>query len=338
VGLADRLGATALKTDPLHLLGIARFEMGDLEGIADVRAGVQLGLEAGLGSETGTAMSDLGATLWLSESPAAGLAGKREAAAFAASRGLAYMVKTTLAESLWLRFDAGEWDALLESADELIDWERERGSARLTMIALTAKARVLVARGDIAGAIAIEPELLERARGQGDSQDLVSGLPTAAAIRTAAGDRDGALRLIAELAAETRDRDPSKRAHELPLATRVCVAWDSADLARSMLPSGESNYLRSRLCIAASEAMLTESTGDLEAASRQHVAAADGWASYGDPAEEAYARIGAGRCLAGLGRAQEALPSLRRGRELARALRARPLVDEAARLERARGS
>src|SRR4029079_13604776 len=97
-----------------------------------------------------------------------------------------------------------------------------------------------------------------------------SGLPTAAAIRTAAGDREAALRLIAELAAETRDRDPSKRAHELPRATRVCFAWDSADLARSMLPSGESNYLRSRLCIAASEAVLTESSGGPRGARPQH--------------------------------------------------------------------
>jgi DNA-binding SARP family transcriptional activator len=329
VRLADRLGATELKTDPLHLLGIARFEMGDLDGIADVRAGVKLGLEAGLGSDTGTAMSDLGATLWLSESPVSGLAAKDEAAAFAASRGLTYMVKTTLAESLWLQFDAGEWDALLDAANDLIEWERERGSGRLTMIALTAKARVLVSRGDVAGAVAIETELLDRARGQGDSQDLVSGLPTAAAIRSAAGDRDAALRLIAELAATTRDRDPSKRAHELPLATRICVAWGSADLARSMLPAGESNYLRSRLCIAASEAMLTEADGDLAAASRQFRAAALGWASYGNPAEEAFAQLGAGRCLVALGRSREAVPDLERARELATILGARPLIDEA---------
>jgi DNA-binding SARP family transcriptional activator len=338
VRLADRLGVPALKTDPLHLLGIARFEMGDLDGITDVRAGVQLGLEAGLGAETGTAMSDLAATLWLSESPMAGLAMKHEAATFAASRGLAYMVKTTLAESLWLRFDAGEWDALLESADELIDWERERGSGRLTMIALTAKARVLITRGDVAGAIAIEPELLERARGQGDSQDLVSALPTAAAIRSAAGDGKAALALIAELAAETRDRDPSKRAHELPQATRVAIAWGSADLARSMLPLGEPNYLRSRLCIAASEAMLIESGGDLGAASRAYEAAAAGWAAYGDPAEEAYARVGAARCLAGLGRTRGAARNLRAGRTLAEALRAKPLIEEAARVEATLGN
>jgi len=84
--------------------------------------------------------------------------------------------------------------------------------------------------------------------------------------------------------------------------------------------------------------MLTESSGELEAAASQHATAAEGWASYGDPAEEAYARIGAGRCLASLGRAQEALSSLRSGGELAAFLKAQPLVDEAARWARTLGS
>jgi DNA-binding SARP family transcriptional activator len=335
VDLADRLGATALKCDPLHLLGIARFEMGDLSGIDDVRAGVQLGLEAGLGSESQAAMSDLAATLWLSESPAAGLKVKTEAAAFGASRGLTYLEKTTQAQSLWLRFDAGDWDTLIDSADELIAWERARGSGRVTMIALGAKAQVLIERGDTSGAVALEAEFLQRARAMGDSQDIVPALSTGAAIRSAVGDGVGALQLIEELAEQTRDRDPSKRAHNLTLATRVAVAWGAADLARSMVPSGEPNYLRSRLCIAASEAMLTEASGDLEAASLQYIDAARGWAAYGAPAEEAYARIGAARCLAAVGRGRDAAGHLRAGLRLAETLRARPLIEEAARLDEA---
>ncbi|MBI2781342.1 MAG: AAA family ATPase [Chloroflexi bacterium] len=329
---ADRLGAPALKSEPLHYMGIARFEAGDLGGIADIRAAVQLGLEAGLSWDTGAAQTDLGAVLWLSEGPAAGLAAKRVAASFAADRGLTYLERTTRAESLWLEFDAGEWDTLLEGADALIAWERERGPGRVTMIAVTAKARVLAERGETAEALELEPELLSRARGQGDSQDLVPSFATAAAIRAAAGDGETALRMIAELAALTRDLDPSKRAHELPIATRVAVGWGSADLARGMIPDGDPVYLRSKLCTAASRAVLTEADGRLEEAILQYDETARAWAAYGCPFEEAHALIGAARCLYGVGRGHAAAAGLERARELAGALGAQPMLEALDRL------
>jgi hypothetical protein len=161
----------------------------------------------------------------------------------------------------------------------------------------------------------------------------VPAFATAAAIRSAAGDGEAALAFIGELATATRDRDPSKRAHELPVATRVAVKFGAADLARGMTPDGEPNYLRSRLCIAASRAMLAESDGALEEASRLHAEAAEALAAYGWPWEEAQAQVGAARCLLATGRPEEAGPRLTRAREIAVALGARPLLDEIARLE-----
>jgi DNA-binding SARP family transcriptional activator/tetratricopeptide (TPR) repeat protein len=332
---ADRLGATSLKCEPLHYLGIGRFEMGDLDGIADVRRAVQLGLDAGLSWDTGMAQTDLGAMLWLSEGPAAGLAAKRVARSFAADRGLGYHERSTRAESLWLEFDAGEWDTLLAGADELIDWERDRGPGRITMIATTAKARVLVERGEVEAAVGIEDEFLRRARALGDSQDLVPTFATAATIRAAAGDGEPALRLVRELAEATHDRDPSKRAHELPATTRVAVAFGSAEIARRMIPEGEPTYLRSRLCIAISRALLAESDGAFDEAAWLHAEAARGLAEYGWPFEEAHARVGAARCLLALGRRADARPDLDRARELATALRARPMLEAIDRLEAA---
>jgi DNA-binding SARP family transcriptional activator len=324
---ADRLGAPALKCEPLHYMGIARFELGDLGGIEDIRSAVQRGLEAGLSWDTATAQTDLGATLWLSEGPAAGLAAKRVAASLGADRGLTYLERTTRGECLWLEFDAGEWDTLLEGADALIAWEHERGAGRITMIAQTAKARVLAERGETAAALELEPEILRRARGLGDSQDLVPSFATAAAIRAAAGEGETALRLIAELAEVTRDRDPSKRAHELPTATRVAVEWGSADLARGMIPDGDPVYLRSKLCIAASRALLAEADGDLEDAVVRYREAASAWAAYGCPAEEARALIGAARCLRSVGRQHEAAAGMQRAGALARSLGARPMLE-----------
>jgi len=337
MALADRLGAVALKCEPLHYVGIARFEMGDLAGIDDLRGAVRQGLEAGLSWYTCNAQTDLGATLWLSEGPARGLAAKRDAATFAAERGLAYLGLTIRAESLWLEYDAGEWDRLLESADSLIEWGRQRGPDRVTMIALTAKARVLAARGEADAALELEDELLRRARALGDSQDLVPAFATAASIRSLVGDGAAAVELVRQLADATRDRDPSKRAHELPQATRVAVAWGAADLARGMVPDGEPNYLRSQLCIASSEAILAEADGDVEGAARRYVEAAAGWAVYGDPYEEAHALVGAGRCLVALGRGDDAATHLGAARRRVVALGAQPLVAEITRIEATTG-
>jgi len=333
MALADQLGAPALKCEPLHYLGIARFEMGDLAGLDDLRAAVQQGLDAGLSWYTCSAQTDLGATLWLSEGPAAGLTAKRVAATFAAERGLSYLELTIRAESLWLEYDAGEWDRLLQTAEALIDWGRQRGPDRVTMIAVTAKARVLAARGQVGAALELEDEILGRARALGDSQDLVPAFATAASIRSLAGDGAAAIELVRELADATRDRDPSKRAHELSEATRVAVAWGAADLARGMIPDGEPNYLRSQLCIAASLATLAEADGDADVAAGRYLEAATSWAAYGDPYEEARALVGAGRCLASLGRPADATSSLERATALARALGAEPLLAAILRVE-----
>lgn len=332
---ADRIGLIALKCEPLHYMGIARFELGDLDGIADVREAVKLSLEAGLSWATAMAQTDLGAMLWLSEGPMEGLAAKRLSASFGADRGLTYHERSTRAESLWLEFDGGQWDALIQGADELIEWERDRGAGRVTMIATTAKARVLAERGDIDAALALEAEVVSRARGLGDSQDLVPSFATAAAIRSAAGDGEAALRYVAQLASVTRDRDPSKRAHELAVATRVAVAWGAADLARGMVPNGEPNYLRSRLCIASSLALLAEADGDLAGAANRHTDAAREWAAYGHPLEEAHALLGAARCLQAMGRGDEGGAAMQRVVTLAQALGARPVLESLDRLRAA---
>ncbi|HJP88093.1 MAG TPA: BTAD domain-containing putative transcriptional regulator [Candidatus Limnocylindrales bacterium] len=335
ISVAGQLAIPVLQLEPLHYHGIARFEMGDVGGIDDIRASVQLGLEAGLSWEVGLVQTDLAATLWLSEGPGAGLAAKQFGAQFCSDRGLPYLERTTRAESLWLQYDAGEWDAVVAGADALIAWEQERGPGRLTTIAKSAKARVLASRGAVDEALELGSEVLARARAMGDSQDLVPAYATGAAIHAAAAQGENAVLLIRELADAMRDRDPSKRAHELPTATRVAVAFGAADVARAMIPEGEPNYLRSRLCIAAGRAILAESDGALEEAAWLYAEAAEGLAAYGWPFEEAHAHVGSARSLISLGRAAAAGAPLVRARNLATGLRAEPMLEEISRLESA---
>jgi hypothetical protein len=86
--------------------------------------------------------------------------------------------------------------------------------------------------------------------------------------------------------------------------------------------------------LAASGATLAELGGALAEAERRYLAAAEGWAGFGSPEEEAYARIGAARCMLALGHDRLAMGrSLGRARQLAAALGAGDVLTEVARLE-----
>lgn len=327
--LADRLGSDALKVQPLHHLGIARFESGDETGIDDIREAVRIGLEAGLSAETATAHSNLAATIWVTDGPVAALAEKRGAAAFASSRGLVSLEKTIRAESLWQQFDAGAWDDALESANLLLA-DQALDSNRVTTMAQTVKGRILVERGRTQEAGDLEREFLTRARALRDPQDLGPALAAAAALRYAMGDLEAAAGLIDELERVTRGRDPSQRVHELPLAARVCRASGTIAVAEALIPArGAPTYTRARICLASGRALVAEAHGELRAAVELHATAASGWRTFGCPAEEAHSLLGQARCLVGLGRSTEAAASAREARRIARRLRAPQLTAEA---------
>jgi tetratricopeptide (TPR) repeat protein len=312
LAIADGLGEVVLKVQPLHHLGIARFESGDLGGIDDIRAAMQIGLEAGLSLETGTAYSNLGAVVWVTDGPLPALAIKQEAAAFASSRGLTALERTIRAESLWQQFDAGLWDDGLEATDQLIEGERGRGPSRVATMAMTVKTRTLAERGRFEEAAALEPEFLNRARELADPQDLGPALAASASLQAGLGNTAGAAALIAELEEVTRGRDASQRVHELPHAARVCLAGGTIDVARALIPERDApTYPRARLCLASGGALIAEADGKDEEAARLHAEAADGWAQFGCPAEEAHARIGFGRAAGRMGRTSDATVNLK---------------------------
>ena len=330
LALADQLGMVSLTCRPLQFLGNARFQLGDLSGLDDMRQAVQIGLEAGLSWETGTAYANLAEPVWLVEGPAAGVELKRTAAEFSISRGLTYYGTYIHAEMLWLLFDLGRWDELVASADEALVWDREHGGSQVSMIAATMKARVLQCRGKTADASALETAYLARAQQIGDPQVVVPALATAAAVRHARGDASGAVALIEELEERTRDLVVVHRVQELPVVARICAASGAIGTARAfVLSEGDLFFARGRQCVTTARAVLAEADGDIDQAHALYATAADGWRQFGCPAERAYALLGEGRCLVALGRAGEATAILREARQIARALKARPLVAEA---------
>jgi tetratricopeptide (TPR) repeat protein len=330
LALADQLGLVSLKSRPLQFLGSARFELGDLAGLDDMRQALRIGLETGLSWETGTAYSNLAEPIWLTEGPAAGLELKRTAVEFSISRGLTYYANYIGAEMLWLLFDIGRWDELLASADEAIRWDGDHGGSQISMIALTMKARVLACRGQTAAASALEPAYLPPAQEIGDAQALVPALVSAALGRLALRDVTGAVALIEELDERTHGRVVLQRVQELPAVARICAAGDAAATARRFIPTdGDLFFARGRHGVTTARAVLAEADGDLEGARALYATAARGWHEFGCPGEHASALIGEGRCLVALGRAEEARAFADDARQIATALKARPLAAEA---------
>src|SRR5207253_9487743 len=134
---------------------------------ADFRESIRLGVELGLGAETGLGYQNLANVVWWLEGARRALPLADRAVEFSTRRGLEQPGRYGAGERLWLLFDLGEWDRLLRDADELTAWEEAATGARIGQIrgmALPFKASVLVRRGDIAGAKALADRFLPRLR------------------------------------------------------------------------------------------------------------------------------------------------------------------------------
>ena len=330
--LAERLGLDAEAIRARQLRGLARCQLGDVaEGLADLREALRLSLGLGLGNETTRSYGNLGDWVWVADGPAQGLEVKRAGIDFGERHGLTLPVMWAKAETLWPLFDLGEWDELLRVAGELVEWDRRQSAGQVTAIALTYTAYVLVFRGALGQAHALAEAFLPRAREIRDPQVLVPAVAVVSLIEHARGNRLTAVRLIEELEEVTRDRAVF-RARHLPEALRVCVAAGALPLAETLVATSGHTAARHRHSALTGRGVLAEARGRLEEASAIYGAAAERWADYGHVLERGQAALGGGRCLAALGRHDEAAAQLDEARSAFDTLGAEPLRREVDRI------
>jgi len=128
----------------------------------------------------------------------------------------------------------------------------------------------------------------------------------AAVARLAATDFSGASGLVRE-ALELTTNHLVVRAAELPHLVRLSVAAGDLELAERALEGTDGLRLeRYRLSLLSARAALTEALQERGEALAMYEEAAVAWARWGHVLEGAHALFGAGRCLAGLGRLEEA--------------------------------
>jgi class 3 adenylate cyclase/tetratricopeptide (TPR) repeat protein len=325
--LARQVGADEAHQWTLQQRGLARCDLGDWDGIDDLRQAVELGLQLGLGRRSAMAYSNLADRIRLTEGPAAALTIFQAGLDLCQQRGIVDIGTFCQSDLLQCLFDLGDWDQLVGTADEVITWSGAQGGSYAIVLAQSRKARVLAWRGEVAPANTLIGKALPRAREIADPQILGCVFPVAALIEQRQGNPIAAVRLVRELEQGINDSPPTYRASPLPELVRVCMAAGELVLARRLLDGLEVRAAGLHHCLTTARALLAEAQGDLKPATDLHAQAAAGWSSYGSMPEHGQALLGLGRCLTRLQHPQ-APDRLREARAIFARLDAQPLVAE----------
>lgn len=205
------------------------------------------------------------------------------------------------AESLWLLYDAGRWDDLLDIVATLLPWAVEHGDTIVESVGLSYRARVLANRRLLDGLRESMKRILPVARQIGDLQVQAPVFVAAAIVAGAEGDGMHALEHVREFEETTRDGPTEYRELQSPEVIRLCLAHGEVELAAQVLGDRPVHVARTQHAVVTGRALLAEASGDLEGAARLFGDVAEAWGSYGDPFERAHALDGWARCLEKLG-------------------------------------
>jgi tetratricopeptide (TPR) repeat protein len=271
--------------------------------------------------------NNLGMQLANFRGPAAGIDLVRQGIVYASPRGLLGAGVGLAAGLRILLVDTGAHDeALQDLADKILDAEARgvRGAVAFWRLLET---RILVLRGE-ASACAEWLDEIERRMRDEDLQGVVMGLVHVSAARAAIGQTEAALSLLAEVAARPDVRAAPSYPEHLPVLARTAATVGAVDLGEQLVAGVEARMPFDQHSLVAARAVLAEGHSDTAAAADLYLDAADRWAAFATPVEEAYALLGAGRCLLALGRMAEATVALERAHSLWVSLKAAPLLAE----------
>jgi class 3 adenylate cyclase/tetratricopeptide (TPR) repeat protein len=312
----------------LQFRGQARADFGEVEeGFEDLREGLRLALEAAPAALVAAAHVNLGDMTWVHHGPSMGQELYEAAAELAERRGAPGAADWARMESMWTRYDLGDWDELLAVGDRILDRVLGPGTSQIWVLTEAYRRDVLLHRGVADPEGVVEGSILPRAREIGDGQVLVPAFRVAGLGRMARGDVAGAVDLVQELDELLRGR-PGPRSWILNGAARVCLAADEAGFLRSLIDQGVEHLTRDKNSMASARAVLAEIEGDQERASAGYQDAADRWEAFPSVLEHGLAVMGAGRCLLALGRQSQGTERLRAARERFGTLEAAPLIGE----------
>jgi class 3 adenylate cyclase/tetratricopeptide (TPR) repeat protein len=325
IALAEELGLPR-SSRSLSIRGIARYNLGDTAGgMEDLRSSLTNAEDSFAVRTLGVAVVNLADHTWFDQGPAAAEEIFETGIERVEARGGDH--SWAKAEMMWTGFDLGKWDQVLDLSDGLLEqWEGE--AVQYVPWAKSYRALVQVWRGQIAEAAALQDEYLPALRGIADLQLLGPALVTSARIALARGNKAAATELLDEFITVTEGVTRMFRGISLADAVRLLVALGELDRAAELTAGSETPGLRMQISSATAEAILAEARGESEVALEAYEQVATDWAAFGHVLEHALALYGAGRCLAELGRSDEAAERLAEARKILSELGATPTIDE----------
>ena len=312
LGLAAELGLP----EPPRALGFrgdASSQLGERQGLDDIRRALSLALERSQGRAAAVQHNNLAMAVWLYEGPAAALATCREGIDFCERRGITEFSLNIGAMATTFAAECGFSDEVLAKVESLS--RRIEAAGHVMFVEpRSARLRVLAERGAGGGPAAAE-ELLLAVRESGDVTRIAIGLTAAARVLLAEGRARETQALLAEILELDAVRADTYYGALLPGLVRTAIAVDDPSLAARLVEGVEAKTPLFEHALVASRAQLAEARAELHEAAELYGDAAERWREFGNVHERAYALLGQGRCLAALGEPDAELP-LRAARDL----------------------
>jgi class 3 adenylate cyclase/tetratricopeptide (TPR) repeat protein len=320
IELAKEFGVEDRVLFAWQALGAARCDLGDPGGIDVLRDALARALASGTAQVGVTAYNNLSYFVWLMESAHDALEIKREGIEYGKRR--AAMALWLRMEEMWILFDLGEWDTVLEIAQELMDWlEDHRHAGHIAANVPTFRAFVLALRGRSAEVGDAADAFVAAARQIKDPQEVAPALSAAAVIAQMRGDAAAAIAYVEELDTATQTKPDTVRLQYALPVLRACIELDRLDLGERFFDRPAPAGARQETVFAAGKTTIAEARGDTAAAGELYIEAIRSLEAYDMPYELAHALLGHSRCTGDD-------ESLRRAQEIFRRLGA--VVPEAA--------
>jgi class 3 adenylate cyclase len=198
--LAGRLGLRDFEADALGTIGLARVDAGDAGGVADLRAAIAAFDALGTSGSVAWHLNLAYALAALGD--LAGCHAELEVAAHDAERfGLLRSARAIGLQRVAEHYRTGRWDEAVAVVDALVASSPAQERHYLEWECRVWRGRILLARGDLDGALADSASALELARRTADPMALNPALAFRASALLAAGREAAAREAVAELLA-----------------------------------------------------------------------------------------------------------------------------------------
>ncbi|MEX0989157.1 MAG: AAA family ATPase [Actinomycetota bacterium] len=304
--LAQELGLEAEEVRALQYRGALRVELGDTDGLEDLRHALDLALERGFGDEAAIAWGNLAYETWLHEGPRTAVPIWRAADAFSSERGYPAHHRWSQAGQLECLYDLLAWDEGLAIARDMASWDAEHGRSQIGLYARTFEVSVLTLRQQTDEASEKLEELLPHARESGMPEHVGMAALAASALATQREDRGSALAFLDEFASATQDAGDF-RANNLPSVIRVLIQIGAIDrIDGFLIPEENVSSPRHRLAIATAWAMRSLFRRELDDAVPRLEDVRERWRRMDVSIEEALAAAALGQAYALSGRGSDA--------------------------------